>query len=411
MTTEPFDSCTSFSVTGLPTLAYDHLQDPDEAHRAIADARRRAPIAIGPHGPEVLSYELVRRVLRDPRFSTAAGLGLDVQGITSGPLWDRATQNILGLDGAEHHRLRRLVSHAFAPRGAERLRELIVGTIDSLVEPLTRVGHCDIVADLVRGYPTPIICALLGAPPQDWQLFSAWTDEITKLFDWNLANDGPAVLAAWQDLDAYLADMVEQRRHNLSDDLISDLIRAEDGCDRLTHGELLMLAAALLVAGTDTTRNQLAAAVHALCDHPEQWALLARRPELAPNAVQEVMRYYPVVLATMRRAVEDVNLDGVVIPAGTLVIANTAAANRDPAIYADPHRLDITRDGQPAILTFGGGVHYCLGSHLARIELAEALRIIAQRMPDPRRRAPARWHAMSGITGPAELAIEFTPGH
>src|SRR5690349_7346986 len=109
----------------LPTLSYDHLDDPDHAHHAIAAARARAPIALGPHGPEILSYKLVRTVLRDPRFVTATGLGLDVQGITSGPLWDRATQNILSLDGAEHHRLRRLVSTAFAPRGAERLRALI----------------------------------------------------------------------------------------------------------------------------------------------------------------------------------------------------------------------------------------------------------------------------------------------
>lgn len=411
MTTKLVRSGTGVFDAGLPTLAYDHLHDPDEAHRVIADARRQAPIAIGPHGPEILSYELVRTVLRDPRFVTANGLGLGVQGITSGPLWDRATQNILGLDGAEHHRLRRLVSRAFAPRGAERLRELTVATIAELVEPLTHTGRCDVVADLARRYPTPIICALLGAPREDWQLFSDWTDEIKKLFDWNLADDGPAVLTAWQQLDTYLEDMVAQRRSTLTDDLISDLIRAESDGDRLTHGELLMLAAAVLVAGTDTTRNQLAAAVHALGDHPDQWALLAERPELVPNAVQELMRYYPIVFATIRQAAETVELDGIVIPAGTLVVANTAAANRDPAVYADPHRLDVTRSEAPSMLTFGGGVHYCLGAHLARLELVEALRVITRRMPNPVRSAAPRWNALSGITGPAELLIEFDPGH
>jgi cytochrome P450 len=411
MTVHPIRSCINVFDAGLPSLAYDHLQDPDEAHRAIAEARRQAPIAMGPHGPEVLSYELVRTVLRDPRFVTAAGLGLDLQGITSGPLWDRATQSILGLDGAEHHRLRRLVSKAFAPRSAERLREAIVDAITDLIEPLTHVGHCDVVPDIARRYPTPIICALLGAPREDWDSFSDWTDQIKKLFDWNLANDGPAVLAAWQELDAYLEGMLAERRHNLTDDLISDLIRAEDDGDRLTHSELLMLAAALLVAGTDTTRNQLAAAVHALCDHPDQWELLADHPELAPNAVQEVMRYYPVVLATIRTAAETVELDGIAIPAGTLVVANTAAANRDPEVYADPQRLDIARNEAPAMLTFGGGVHYCLGAHLARIELTEALRVITARMPNPVLGGPARWTAMSGITGPAELRIEFTSEH
>src|SRR4051794_21878874 len=196
MTTNLVRSGVSVFDANLPTLSYDHLDDPDEAHRAIAAAREQAPIAVGPHGPEVLSYELVRTVLRDPRFVTATGLGLNLQGITAGPLWDRATQNILSLDGAEHHRLRRLVSTAFAPRGAERLRALITETITDIVEPLTLIGRCDVVTDIARGFPTPIICALLGAPREDWNLFSNWTDEIKKLFDWNLVNDGPAILAA-----------------------------------------------------------------------------------------------------------------------------------------------------------------------------------------------------------------------
>jgi cytochrome P450 len=414
MTTVQTSRCPNVFDAGLPTFSYDHLTDPDEAHRVIAQARSVAPIAIGPHGPEVLSYELVHTVLRDNRFITAHGLGLDLQGITSGPLWDRATTNILGLDGAEHHRLRRLVSKAFAPRGAERLRARILEVITGLVEPLTAVGRCDIVSDIARRYPTPVICALLGAPAEDWRLFSDWTDDIKKLFDWNVANDGPAILAAWDQLDAYLENLVARRRASLTDDLISDLIRGEDPSfpgDRLTHDEVLMLCATLLGAGTDTTRNQLAAAVQVLSAHPDQWALLAEHPELATNAVSELMRYYPVIFGTIRRAAEDIDLAGVCIPAETLVLANTAAANRDADVYADPDRVDITRGDPPPMLTFGGGVHYCLGAHLARLELTEALRIITQRMPNPRRTGPAPWKAISGITGPTTVALEFDIGH
>ena len=409
--TVPTSACPNFFEAGLPSIAYDHLRNPDEAHRIIGQARQQAPLAMGPHGPEVLSQELVRTVLRDSRFVTAHGLGLDLQGITSGPLWDRATQNILGLDGDQHRRLRRLVSKAFAPRGAERLRTLIVEVITELVDPVTAVGHCDVVADIAGRYPTQIICALLGAPRQHWQLFCDWTDDIKKLFDWNVANDGPAIVKAWDQLDAYVEGMLTRRRRNLTDDLISDMIRAEDDGDRLTHSELLMLAATLLAAGTDTTRNQLAAAVQVLCEHPRQWALLGKHPELAPNAVHELMRYYPSVFGTIREAAEDVQLAGVTIPAGILVLANTASANRDPAVYNDPDRLDITRDGLAALLTFGGGVHYCLGAHLARIELTEALRVITQRMPNPRRTGPAPWKAITGITGPTTLPIEFDAGH
>ena len=410
MITVQATTCPSVFEAGLPTFAYDHLTDPDEAHRIIADARKQAPIAIGPHGPEVLSYELVRTVLRDSRFITAHGLGLDLQGITSGPVWDRAITNILGLDGEQHHRLRRLVSKAFAPRGAQGLRSRILEVITGLVEPLTTVGHCDVVSDIARRYPTPVICALLGAPPEDWQLFSDWTDDIKKLFDWNVANDGPAILAAWDQLDAYLEDLIARRRTSLADDLISDLIRAEDNGDRLTHDELLMLCATLLGAGTDTTRNQLAAAVQVLCAHPDQWALLGRHPELAANAVHELMRCYPIIFGAGRQAAEDIELAGVCIPAGTLVLANTAAANRDADVYTNPDRVDITRDDAPAMLTFGGGVHYCLGSHLARLELTEALRVITRRMPNPRRTGPAPWKAISGITGPTTLPLEFDIG-
>lgn len=399
--------CPSVFEAGLPTVDFEHLTDPFEAHRVIAEARKRAPIAIGPHGPQVLSYELVRTVLRDSRFVTARGLGLDLQGVTSGPLWDRAIANILSLDGAAHHRLRRLVAKAFAPHGAERLRELAVEIITGLVAPLIAVGRCDVVTDIAHRYPTPVICALLGAPAEDWQLFSGWTDAIKKLFEWNVANDTPEILKAWDELDAYLEDLIARRRASLSEDLISDLIRCEDDGDRLTHDELLMLCVTLLGAGTDTTRNQLAAAVQVLCAHPDQWDLLAQHPELAANAVHELMRYCPIIFGSLRKAAEDVELAGVRIPAGTIVAANTAAANRDPDAYHDPDRLDITRDDPPAMLTFGGGMHYCLGAHLARLELAEALRVITRRMPNPRLTGPVPWRAITGITGPLSVPLEF----
>jgi cytochrome P450 len=396
---------------GLPSFNYEHAQDPEEAHEIIGQARRQAPIALGPHGPELLTYDLVRTALRDPRFRMPQGFSLAAQGITSGPLWDRVVTSLLSLDGAEHHRLRRLVSKAFAPRAAARLRTIIVEVITELVQPLSAAGRCDMVVDVARQYPIPIICALLGAPRRDWQLFSSWADDIIKTFSWNAADDAPVILRAWEELDTYIDDMVVHRRNTLTDDVISELIRAEDDGDRLTHEELCMLAAGLLIAGTDTTRNQLAASVHVLCDHPDQWALLAEHPELAPNAVEETMRHSPVATATMRTAIDDVELGGVTIPAGTLIMANTAAANRDPAVYHDPDRLDITRDTPPAMLTFGGGVHYCLGAHLARTELAEALTVITRRMPNARRTGPAPWKPLTGMSGPTTLPIEFDGGH
>lgn len=404
-------TCPSVFDAGLPTIDYEQCQSPDEAHEILHRARRQAPIALGPHGPELLTYDLVRTVLRDPRFRLPQGMFLASQGITSGPLWQRVATNLISLDGAEHHRLRRLVSKAFTPRATERLRATIVDVITELVDRHSRTGHCEVVSEIARQYPIPIICALLGAPAEDWQLFSDWTDDVFKAFSWDVAAHQRTILAAWDELDAYTDAMVAQRRHTLTDDLISELIRAEDDGDHLSADELRMLAAGLLIAGTDTTRNQLAASVHALCDHPAQWELLARHPELAAKAVEETMRHSPIAAATLRVALEDVEIAGVLIPVGTLVIANTAAANRDPAVYAEPDRLDITREGAPPMQTFGAGMHYCLGANLARLELAEALAIMTRRMPNPRRTGPAPWKPLTGLSGPMALPIEFDAGH
>jgi cytochrome P450 len=400
-------TCPSVFNAGLPTIDYQHAQHPDEAHDIIRRAYEQASIAIGPHGPELLSYELVRTVLRDPRFQVPPGFFLNGQGITCGPLWELANKLIICLDGKEHHRLRRLVSKAFTPRATARLRTTITDVITGLVDRHAADGRCDVVIDIARKYPIPIICALLGAPAEDWELFSRWTDDIFKLFDWKVAANESTILAAWKELDAYIDDMVSRRRHNLTDDLISGLICAEDYGDRLSADELRKLIATLLMAGTDTTRNQLAASVHVLCDHPEQWALLAKHPELAVNAVEETMRHSPSSFNTMRTALDDVELAGVIVPAGTLVIANSGAANRDPAVYDNPDRLDITRVVAPAIHTFGGGMHYCLGAHLARLELAEALTAMARRMPNARRTGPAPWKSLASLSGPMTLPIEF----
>jgi cytochrome P450 len=281
--------------------------------------------------------------------------------------------------------------------------------MNGLVDRVADAGHCDVVTDIARPYPVPIICALLGAPREDWQRFSSWADEVFKAFSFtvDVRDIESDVMRAWRELDDYVDEMVARRRHSLTDDLLSDLIRAEDEGDRLDAAELRMLAGGLLLAGTDTTRNQVAASVHVLCEHPEQWELLRQRPELAMRAVEETMRHSPIACGTLRLVVEDAELDGYSFPAGTAVLVNTFAANRDPAVYDDADRVDITREEAPPILTFGGGVHYCLGANLARREIAEALKVLANRLRTPRTAGPAPWKPMVSLSGPTSLPIEF----
>jgi cytochrome P450 len=401
--------CPNVFDAGLPILSYGFEETPAEVYPRIQAAQQQAEIAVGPFGPELLSHELVRTVLRDPRFRIPPGLNLMAQGITSGPLWDKLVNSLLCLEGEAHRRLRSLVSKAFTPRASARLHDTIEEVINALVDHVAAEGCCDIVADIARPYPVPIICALLGAPREDWQQFSLWADDIFTAFTLNPDGiDEALVMRAWRELDEYVDDMVARRRHTLTEDLLSDLIRAEDDGERLDADELRMLAAGLLLAGTDTTRNQLAASVDVLCEHPDQWALLAKQPELAPRAVEETMRHSPIACGTLRVVTEDTDLAGVVFPAGTVVLVNTFAANRDTTVYHDPDRFDISRDAAPAVLTFGGGIHYCLGANLARLELAEALKILTRRMPDPCRTGPAPWKPMMGLSGPTTLPIEFS---
>ena len=393
----------------LPTLSYGAEETPAEVYPRFQAAQQQGPVAIGPFGPEVLSYRHVRSVLRDSRFQIPPGIVLQAQGVTAGPLWDKVINSLLCLEGDTHHRLRSLCAKAFTPRTVARLHETMVDVLNDLVDQVADSGRCDIVTDLARPYPVPIICALLGAPREDWQQFSLWADDIFQAFSFSadIREIEPIVMRAWGQLDDYVDDMVAQRRRNLTDDLLSDLIRAEDDGDRLDAAELRMLAGGLLLAGTDTTRNQVAASVQVLCEHPDQWELLKEHPELAMHAVEETMRHSPIACGTLRLVVDDVEIDGYIFPAGTMVVVNTAAANRDPAIYADPDRVDITREGSPAILTFGGGVHYCLGANLARREIAEALNVLTARLPNPRIAGPAPWKPILSLSGPKSLPVEF----
>lgn len=397
---------------GLPTLHYDITDTVHEVAPRIHDVRKQSPIAIGPLGPEVLGYELARGILRDPRFVFPPGMHMTARGITSGPLYDRVLGTILGMDGDEHRRLRGLVSKAFTPRASARMEQTIGTVINELIDQVAQVGRagrCEFVTDIARPYPIPIICALLGAPPDDWEQFSLWAEDIFKIvrLDSNLLDEQDIVMRAWDEFDAYIDDMIAARRSRLTDDLISELIRAQDGGDRLSKAEMRMLAFSILSAGTDTTRNQLAASMHALCDHPDQLALLRENPGLAVPAVEECMRHSPAVCATLRTVFDDVTFADYTFPAGTFISVNTYAANCDPEVYPHPDRFDISREDPPPILSFGGGAHYCLGANLARTELAGALKVLARRMTNPRRVATSHWKPMLGLSGPLCLDIEF----
>ena len=251
----------------------------------------------------------------------------------------------------------------------------------------------------------------MGAPKEDWRQFSAWAADIFRIFNQNLAEDMPLIDAASTALEEYLAELITRRRADPGEDLLSDLIAIEEAGDRLSTDELVSLAVAVLMAGTDTTRNQLACALALFAEYPEQWALLAERPKLAPRAVEETMRYLGAVRGTVRYAPEDVVFRDVLFPQGTLVFVSLAGANRDPETYEAPETFDITRERSTQQMTFGSGIHHCMGAALARAELQESLVLLSRRMPDLAPDGPVEWKPTTfGIWGPARLPLRFTPG-
>lgn len=384
--------------------------DRQEALTVIAAARAEHWLARSPLGYVLTRYEDAVKMLRDKRFHSALALVREISGVPDAPHLKERRQSILSMEGPAHTRLRRLVAPAFTPASANRLRPVMEEVVTGLVDRVSQNGQCEFVEDICEPYPIPIICQLLGAPKEDWKLFSDWATDIFRIFNQDLAHDLPAIERASDELETYTRAMVEERRQKPAVDLLSDLIAVEEAGDRLSTSELTMLAEAVLMAGTDTTRNQLACSVAVFAEHPEQWQLLAERPELAPRAVEESMRYLGAVRGTIRFAAEDAEFRDVLFPKGTFVSAALAGANRDPEVWDEPEAFDITAPRESAQITFGSGIHFCLGAALARAELQVALPLLAQRMPNLTLDGPVEWKPSTfGIWGPARLPIRFTP--
>jgi cytochrome P450 len=378
---------------------------------ALAVARQIADrhwLARSPMGYALTRHADVVALLRDKRFHSALSLLPQMQGVTDSVFMEERPKSILALEGDEHHRLRRLVAPAFTPAAADKLRPFMRQKMEELVDTLEAGGRCELTEDVCEPYPIAVICELFGAPQEDWKLFSHWASQIFKLFNMQLAEDLPEIQQASTELDAYIRELIARRRSVPGDDLLSRLIAAEEAGDRLTTDEMVTLAATVLMAGTDTTRNQLACSVAVLAEHPDQWALLRERPELAHRAVEETMRYLGAVRGTARIASEDIEFRGVLFPAGTLVSTSLVAANMDPTVWHDPDTLDISQEREAPQLTFGSGIHFCLGAALARAELQEALVVLATRMPNLALAEPVQWKPdTTGIWGPSRLALRF----
>jgi cytochrome P450 len=398
----------SINELDIPQVDFDFVGSQAERDQ-LASIAQDSWIAKGLFAYPIFNYEDCLAILRDRRWHSAAALAAIAFGVDDPRLSENRQPSILSSEGEVHTRLRRLVAPSFSPRAADHLRPFMREVMNSLIDPIVAQGHCDLAVDICEHYPIPIICELLGAPKSDWQFFSRVAEDVLRIFDANNANEIDLILAAQADLDAYVRQLISERRNSPADDLITSLIAAEEAGDKLSENELVSMVEAVIIGGTDTTRNQLGCSVALFAEHPEQWKLLAERPELAGKAVEETMRYFGAVRSTGRFASEDIEYKGVLFPKGTLVVPSLVLANRDSAVFNEPNNFDITREpaGQPQ-MTFGAGIHYCLGAALARAEQQEALPLLAQRLPNLRINGDVIWKPSTvAIFGPEHLPIAF----
>lgn len=366
----------------LNLLDPDFLADPYPVYHRL---RVEDPVHRHPYGFYVLTrYDDVAGFLRDARFGKGGYQALIESRFGAGPDGPWLALSMLFRDPPDHTRLRGLVSKAFTPRVVETLRGRIQGIVDRLLERVAGAPLMDVIEDLAYPLPVTVISELLGVPVGDGDTVKGWSRDVARALDAIALPVGPDVIErggrATDEMAGYFRDLIMERRRRPALDLLSGLVEAEEAGDRLTEQELLATCVLLYVAGHETTVNLIGNGLLALLRHPEARRRLQEDPGLLGGAIEELLRYDGPVQRTGRMAASDTEIGGVPIAAGSLVLGLLGAANRDPARFAEPDRLDLRR-AEPRHLAFGSGIHYCLGAPLARLEAQVAIGTVLRRFP------------------------------
>jgi cytochrome P450 RapN len=401
------------NTTGRETDSYPFgAAEKLQLHPRYAELRQDAPLlrVSMPFGGEAwlaTRHEDIKTVLADLRFSRAVTVGKDVPRTV--PVIS-AGSTLLDKDPPEHSRLRRIATKAFTVRRIEELRPRTQAVVDELLDRMVESGPtADLAASLAWPLPISVICDLLGVPFADRESFRGWTDAALGLG----ADQVDAIVSARQHLGEYIAGLIAQRRVRPAEDLLTALVAARDKEDRLSEEELVQLGMTLLVAGHETTANQIGNFVYTLLSQPEYWAQLVADPELVPAAVEELLRWVPLGASGggggVRVATEDVELGGQIVRAGEAVVVVMSSANRDEAVFDHSEEIDFSREGN-AHIAFGHGAHHCLGAPLARMELQLAIGTLVRRLPTLRLAVPADevpWRSQRVVRGVLALPVSW----
>jgi cytochrome P450 len=380
-------------------------------HTAMRELATQGWLAQGPYGYVVLDREAGEFFLRT-RSAIFPGMKIaELFDVKDGALWEEMKANILHVNGADHTRLRALVNPALTPRAVERWRTAMREFLSGLFARVADAGRCEFVEAFAKPYPSQTIATVMGAPLSDGPRLHHWSNWIQRQFDAaSMMNEREGIETAVQEFYEYARALIAGRRDDPGDDLISTLLAAADPAhppDRLSEEECVNLVLNVLIGGVDTTQSQLAHAVRLLAEHPEQWAALVADPTLAGAAVEEALRFEPITPFTARITVEELTYRDVTFPKDTVVMVCAFTGNRD-GVGERGEDFDITVQRPRArVLTFGAGVHYCLGANLARLELEEGLGFLARNMPSLQLDGEPVFESILGIYGLSELPIRF----
>ncbi len=388
-------------------IPYLDIADPSFAmhSQAVRDARARSWVAKTNYGYAILRHEYVSKLLKDPRLRQGSAKWPEHNGVHSGLFYDWWTKCLLVLEGEDHHRIRRLLNPAFSLKHLEPYLPRFEELADELIDSFLPSGQVEFVNEFAQPYATRVLCILLGIPESEWPTIARLASTIGLALGITLEQDLPAVEDALAELYGYAEDLIRDRQANPGPDLVSRLVDANRNGDSLSDDELRNALCLLIFGGMDTTRNQLGLGVMSFMQHPEQWELLAAHPELAPAAVEEVMRTNPTTTWVTRETVVDFDYEDLHIDAGTTVHFFTQVSGTDPQAYPNPE-IDITAE-RVGHYGFGGGMHHCLGHFVARADMSIALRALSKKMTNLRINGVDEWMPDSGNTGPVLLPLAF----
>ncbi len=396
-------------ATELDLPMFDHT-DPalrgDHYREAMAGVEGHDGwLAANPFGFTVLDREAGEFFLRT-KDAVFPGLTIaQLFGIEDGPLHEEVVKNIININGDDHRRLRNLINPALAPRAVDRYRPAMRRFLGQLLGQLPGDGRCEFISAFAKPYPSLVIAEVMGAPLEDAPRLHHWSNWIQRQFDaQSLIAERALIEQAVAEFYVYEEALIAGRRGSPGDDLISALIQAEEAGDRLSDDELRNLVLNILVGGVDTSQSQLAHAVRLLADHPDQWQQLRANPRgLALAAVEEALRYEPITPFTARITIAEIEHRGVTFPPGTVVLVSAWHANRQGA--ANDGFDIIAERSRARVLTFGAGIHYCVGANLARAEMEEGLAFLAENVRALRPDGEPEFGTPSGIYGLERLPL------